>query len=187
MQSVNPNPIDITHDAIDKKKSDLEGRIKSGVDWFFWIAGLSIINSIVFLFGGSFMFIFGLGVTQLVDAITSSLADEGGPVIGLILRVFGFGIDTIIAAIFIVCGFLGRKRLLWAVIVGIALYAFDLLMLLIVGDWVGILFHAWALWCLIRGAKAIIDLAELEKSRPGTGSLFNPNTDQAGGEKPHLS
>jgi hypothetical protein len=184
MQLVTPTPKDITHDAIDQKRSDLERRIKSNVDWFFWIAGLSVINSVIFLFGGSYAFIFGLGVTQLVDAIISSIADEVGPIVGLILRVFGFGIDIVILAIFVACGYLGRKRLLWAVIVGIALYVFDILLLLIVTDWVGILFHAWVLWCLIRGAKAIIALAELEKSRPG---MSSSNTEQASGEKPHLS
>jgi hypothetical protein len=34
----------------------LEQRSKSGARWFFWIAGLSIMTSIVSLFGGGFAF-----------------------------------------------------------------------------------------------------------------------------------
>src|SRR4051794_33834386 len=41
----------------------LEKQIKSGADWFFWIAGLSLVNSFVALSGKGWGFILGLGIT----------------------------------------------------------------------------------------------------------------------------
>src|SRR5216117_2936789 len=39
-------------------------QLKSGASWFYWIAGLSLINSIVAFTGGQWAFLFGLGITQ---------------------------------------------------------------------------------------------------------------------------
>ena len=55
-------------DAIEGKLK-IESKFKSGASWFFWIAGLSIINSIILLAGGQWNFIVGLGVTQIIDVI----------------------------------------------------------------------------------------------------------------------
>ena len=38
-------------------------QLKSGASWFYWIAGLSLINSIAAVSGGSWRFILGLGIT----------------------------------------------------------------------------------------------------------------------------
>ena len=35
-------------------------QLKSGANWFYWIAGLSLINSAIFVFGGNVNFIAGL-------------------------------------------------------------------------------------------------------------------------------
>src|SRR5512138_3090367 len=47
----------------------LDARIKSGAAWFYWIAGLSLINSVAALSGSKWGFILGLGITQVFDAI----------------------------------------------------------------------------------------------------------------------
>ncbi|MCP4560303.1 MAG: hypothetical protein GY837_07230, partial [Bosea sp.] len=36
---------------------------RSGANWFYWIAGLSIANSLVILFQGEWGFVVGLGIT----------------------------------------------------------------------------------------------------------------------------
>lgn len=43
--------------------------IKGGANWFYWIAGLSIINTLIIFFNGDVNFIVGLGLTQIIDAI----------------------------------------------------------------------------------------------------------------------
>src|SRR5688572_28411552 len=57
--------------AITADQQHLEMRLKSGASWFYWIAGLSIINSIAALSGAGWGFIVGLGVTQIVDEFAS--------------------------------------------------------------------------------------------------------------------
>jgi hypothetical protein len=48
--------------------------LKGSSSWFVTIAGLSIVNSILAMTGANIQFIFGLGLTQIVDA----LAHESG-------------------------------------------------------------------------------------------------------------
>jgi fatty acid desaturase len=42
--------------------------IRSGANWFIWIAGLSLVNSALFAIGSNWAFFLGLGATQFVDA-----------------------------------------------------------------------------------------------------------------------
>ena len=51
----------------------LAQRVKSSANWFYWIAGLSVVNSIVVHTGSSWSFIAGLGITQLIDAVGAKL------------------------------------------------------------------------------------------------------------------
>jgi uncharacterized membrane protein YvbJ len=46
-----------------EEKIQIERQMKSGAAWFFWIAGLSLINSIIIHSGWSF--IIGLGLLKL--------------------------------------------------------------------------------------------------------------------------
>src|SRR5215471_16932506 len=52
-------------------------RLKSGASWFYWIAGLSLINSVVSFTGSSWRFILGLGITQLFDRASSQMGSSG--------------------------------------------------------------------------------------------------------------
>ena len=139
----------------------LEAQQKSGANWFYWIAGLSLVNSGVMLAGGDWGFIVGLGITQLADAIGMAAAEEMGAGIGL--RAFVFGFDAFVAGIFVFFGFLAGKRHNWAFVVGMALYAADGLLFLLVADWLSLGFHAFALFGLFGGLTAGRKLAALER------------------------
>lgn len=41
---------------------ELQKRANSGAGWFFWIAGLSVVNSAISLLGGGWSFVLGLGI-----------------------------------------------------------------------------------------------------------------------------
>ena len=43
------NSEDVAQITIARKMLALENQIKGGTSWFFWIAGLSILNTIIFL------------------------------------------------------------------------------------------------------------------------------------------
>lgn len=50
-----------------KERLELETRLNSGAGWFYWIAGLSLLNSIIMLSGSDLYFVIGLGITQIID------------------------------------------------------------------------------------------------------------------------
>jgi hypothetical protein len=92
----------------------IEQQFKNGADWFFWIAGLSLVNSLIILFGGNTNFIVGLGITQIFDGIGLEIAKEAG-MIGILIAL---ALDVIATGIFVMFGVFARKGHDWAFIVG---------------------------------------------------------------------
>jgi hypothetical protein len=127
-----------------------EGQLKGGASWFYWIAGLSLINSIAALTGSGWRFILGLGITQMIDAFGRSLG-SGGKIVVLIL-------DVLAAGAFVLFGVFAHKRHTWAFIVGMMLFALDGVIVLMAQDWLDLAFHAFVLFCLFRGFQACLEL-----------------------------
>jgi hypothetical protein len=125
-------------------------QLKSGASWFYWIAGLSLINSIAAASGSSWRFIIGLGITQIIDEFGSTIGG-GGKAIALVLDLLAMGI-------FVVLGIFAHKAHLWAFIVGMLLFALDGAIFLLGPDWLGIGFHALVLFFLFRGLQACREL-----------------------------
>ena len=145
-----------------QKKLQLDNQIRNGADWFFWIAGLSVINSVVYLLGNNFAFFAGLGVTQIIDVFMSAFAiefDAGGN----IFHIIAFAIDIFIAGLFVIFGVLGRKRYKMPIIIGMILYAVDGVIVLLFQDFLSAGFHAFALFGIWNGLRSISELAILEK------------------------
>lgn len=134
----------------------------SGANWFFWIAGLSLVNSLIILFNGEWSFVVGLGATQIVDGIASVVAEETEPSAVMIVRTVALVLDIGIACVFVLFGWLARKRMGWAFILGMLLYFIDGLIFLLVQDWLSIGFHAFALFCIFGGYASMKKLIELE-------------------------
>jgi hypothetical protein len=132
-----------------------EGRFKSGANWFFWIAALSLVNSVILLLGKNWGFVIGLGITQFIDAIGSKLAEEIGP----LSKAVALLADLVAAGVFVLFGVLARKRQVWAFLVGMVLYALDGLLFILVADWLSVAFHAFALWGIYGGLKAMKGLS----------------------------
>ncbi len=163
MQTQAQPAADATQVAVMQTRMVLQGRMRSGLNWFYWIAGLSLINSGTYLFGANFTFVIGLGITQVIDAIFGSIAEELGSGAEW-LRVVGVLIDFCVAAVFVLIGYVGRKRVRWPVIVGMVLYALDAFLLLVFKDFLGAAFHAWALFAIWTGLKAMSQLEAFEKA-----------------------
>ncbi|MFH0925582.1 MAG: hypothetical protein V1872_08140 [bacterium] len=138
----------------------IENQVKAGTSWFFWIAGLSLVNSIILLSGGNWNFVIGLGVTQIIDTLGIQLAEK----IGIIGNVIAFIFDIGAAGIFILFGIFSKKKYSWAFIVGMGLYAFDGLLFLLAKDLLSIGFHIFALSCIWSGFKANKLLTKTENS-----------------------
>ncbi len=127
---------------------------KRGANWFYWIAGFSVVNSLVSLLQGGWGFIVGLGITQVVDAIAAAILQEQGDGTGLI-RVIALGASVFFAGLFVLFGWLANQGQGWAFISGMVLYLLDGLLFLLVQDWMSLVFHAFALYCMFNGYTAL--------------------------------
>ena len=161
-------PPDTTSIETARRLMILDRQIRSGLSWFYWIAGLSLINSITYLLELESSFVVGLGVTQLIDALALAIAQESTAEIGLFLRIIGYAFDLALIVAFVLFGIFGRKRVRWVIITGMVLYALDTILVLVFQDWFSALFHVLALWGIWTGLRAIKHLAALETSLPAS-------------------
>jgi hypothetical protein len=129
--------------------------------WFYWIAGLSLINSVIALSGGNFHFFLGLGITEIFDGFASQMGGAG--------KVVAFGLDLLVAGVLVLMGFFATKGHMWAYGVGIGLLALDAVLILILqlgfgaADtertlWVSLALHAYVLFRLFQGMMAMREL-----------------------------
>ncbi|MEN6355984.1 MAG: hypothetical protein ABFD83_02740 [Armatimonadota bacterium] len=130
------------------KLSVYDAAIKSGGNWFYWIAGLSLINTVVALAGMDWGFVIGLGFTLLLDM---AIREYGGYATIILLP-----INLIIVGMYVVFGYFACRRARWAFITGIILYGLDTLLVIVARDWLMIAFHAFALFCVGRGLQAVL-------------------------------
>ncbi len=131
-----------------------------GGDWFFWIAGFSVINSVLAFANASIHFVIGLGTTKIVDSGTLGVPKSAQ-----------IGLDILAAAFYVLYGFFARRGARWAFIVGAIFYALDGVLLLVVKDWLAVAFHAYALFRIFQGFQAAQQLAVL---RSQSASYGNP-------------
>lgn len=150
--------IDAIHLKIQKQKSH-----SNGSGWFYWIAGLSLITSVVSLSGGSWSFLAGLGVTQVLDAVAVAAAKAGT---GSWIKIFSFVLDLIAASFFAVMGFYARKGKKPFYIIGMVFYGIDTLILLAFTEWAGVAFHAFALYQIWSGFSALRWFESLPAAQP---------------------
>ena len=134
-------------------------RSQSGANWFFWIAGLSLINSVVVLMNGRWSFLAGLGITQFIDGLSVALSLR----LGGIATVIALLLDLTTAGVLVLFGVMARQRHTWAFAFGLFLYAADGILFLIVQDWLALAFHGYASYCIFRGLTANKQLTELQR------------------------
>lgn len=132
-------------------------RVHRSAMWFYWIAGLSVINTLIAMSKAGLVFVVGLGTTQIIDGIASGM-ESGGMAVALVL-------DAIVAGVFVLFGVFAKKGHSWSFLVGMILYALDgALMLglsLIAKADLPILalgFHGYVLFILFMGWKANMQL-----------------------------
>jgi hypothetical protein len=148
------------------RKLQIEQALKGSSGWFVAIAGLSLVNSVLSMTGASIHFIFGLGLTQIVDALAH---DSGGA--GIVVDLI---INGMIAGVFVLFWKFARKGAKWAFYSGMSLYVVDALILLAFKDFLSVAFHGWALYRMYSGVKLLPALEQLNRaSANGTISASN--------------
>jgi hypothetical protein len=139
----------------------LKQKYRSGVHWFYWIAALTLVTSLMSLAGGGWRFFLSLGVTQFIDAVAVELSAS----LGNATKVIAIVLDIFAVAVFAAVGFLAGKKHLWAYIVGLVLFLLDGIASLVFGDWLGVVAHAVVLFIMVRAFKSGLELSELEHSQ----------------------
>jgi hypothetical protein len=144
--------------------------IRSGANWFIWIAGLSLVNSVLFAIGSNWAFFLGLGATQVVDAFGKEI------ITGTTGQVLALVVDVLIAGIFVGIAAVSRNGAQWSFIVGIVLVVLDALLLVWFTDWAAVAFHGLALFFMFRGFRASRRLATLRSAAQLPSGIVPPIT-----------
>ncbi len=117
------------------------------LSWFYWIGGLSLINSIISILGMKVSFIFWLGFTQIIDYFLVNLKN-GMP---LYLTIIFTLLVILIPGCFFLLWYLAKKMLLtWPIWLGFILYILDTFTLLLFEDYLSIAFHGYVIFRLIQ-------------------------------------
>ncbi len=161
--AMNGQPPVVEQPAANTELKNLVDTFNNGVSWYFFVAGLSVVNSLLVLFGADWSFIFGLGITQIFDGIAVAIAGEMGAGAGIwIVRGIVFVFNLAIAGFFVLFGWLSKKGYGAAFLIGIVLYVLDGLLFLVFRDWMGLAFHALAVFLMVRGYLALRKLRALQ-------------------------
>jgi len=145
-----PEHVTKKDDSAQEIESQLSSQHHSGAQWFYWIAALSLLNSAASWFGTDWGFVIGLGITQVFDAFATVLQEELGPAV----RVAAFAGSLVVAGSFVLFGIVASRRSGLAYVLGMTLYALDGALFLLVGDWLSVGFHVFALFFIARGFQA---------------------------------
>jgi hypothetical protein len=120
----------------------LDQRIRSGASWFYWIAALSLINSVLLFARSSIGFALGLGVTREIDWRMGQ-----SPAVALTL-------DVLVCGVVALFGFLAIKRIHAAFVIGMVVLALDAALTIHQQAWLSLAFHAWALFSIFMAFQA---------------------------------
>ncbi|MDA0244370.1 MAG: hypothetical protein OT477_13210 [Chloroflexi bacterium] len=143
----------------------LDQQFRNGLGWFYWIAALSLINTVLLRTGSDWNFIVGLGITQIIDVIALEAAKSASENAAQIIYNVGVVLVMATTGLFALFGLLGRKGYQVIAIIGTVLYALDTLIFILVGDIPSIAFHVLGVWGLVSGIKAYRQLQKIENSQ----------------------
>ena len=142
-------------------KAEITTALHKGANWLFLIGGLSVVNTVTLISGSNWMFLGGLGVTEFAAAIAMQLGTKG-QLIALFVNLWA-------TAFFVCLGVFARKGQKWAFITGMTLYAADVLVVLLIQQWIMLLFHGFVFFRLYQGFSSCSQLHAFDKRSAATG------------------
>ena len=135
-------------------------RMRRGAGWFLTVAVLSGVNTLLQAFDAKIRFIFGLGITQVVDAIAHRSGQNG--------MIMMIAVDGLFIVLLILCSRWARAGSQGAFLGGMIAYVLDGVLLLLFSMWIDAAVHAYALWRIWDGYSASRELAQMQlASQPG--------------------
>jgi hypothetical protein len=134
--------------------------MRRGAGWFMTIGVLSGVNAILQIFDAKIRFIFGLGITQVVDAVAHRMG-QGGTIVMVV-------VDGLFILMLILCSQWAKKGSQGAFVAGMIAYALDGVLLLYFSIWLDAAVHAYVLWMIWQGYSASRELAQMQQAaQPG--------------------
>ncbi len=129
----------------------LKAQVTRGANWFYWIAGLSMVNLFAIVGNTDFRFVFGLGISEgLAEWAKEQAATGAGSGVVAIAAAGSIGMT----AFFALCGKFANRPSAAAFIVGMIVFVLDSLVFVLIKDWIAVAFHAYATYALWRGFSA---------------------------------
>jgi hypothetical protein len=115
--------------------------------WFYWIGGLSLVNTVLLVLGSDYSFASGLGLATYLAVVVYIVAGESMLWLSIFLSV------PLVAGLFLL-GRKARSGATWPFAFGAVAYALDLLLVLTLTDWIGVAIHVFALVGFVSGLRA---------------------------------
>ena len=123
-------------------------QVQNAARWFYWIAGLTVVNAVLAFFGSTTTLLLGLTTPLIGVYVALSAATTFFTVLAIAFAVF-------VVAGFALLGWMAEKGHAWAFLVGGALYAADTVWSIAYQDWMSALWHAAALFFIVMGVFAL--------------------------------
>jgi hypothetical protein len=135
-------------------------RMRRGAGWFLTIGLLSGVNAVLQIFDAKIRFIFGLGITQVVDAVAHKMG-QGGTIVMIV-------VDGLFILMLILCSRWAKTGSQGAFLGGMIAYALDGVLLVVFSMWLDAAVHAYALWMIWQGYSASREFAQMQQAaQPG--------------------
>lgn len=122
--------------------------ILHGANWFFWLAILSLINTLLVFYYGLPNLPFALGITQWLDG-TMGFGRSG-----VAMTTSALLVNILVAGVLAMFGLLARRGSDVAFVVGIFLYAIDAMLAIGLRDFFAFGVHLIGLFFLVKGLLA---------------------------------
>lgn len=117
--------------------------IRSAARWFWWIAGLSLVNTVLAMSGTQTQMVVGLGLTLASDVAFGATSP------------IGFVIDAAALGFFLLMGQQAQRGRLWAFYLGVVVYSLDALIYVLLQDWMPVALHVLVIYFIVRGVLAL--------------------------------
>jgi len=131
--------------------------VRSAARWFWWIAGLSLVNMVLFYAGSQTTFVIGLAMTTIASAMSAGSLPVAIVLAGLTI------------AFYFAAGFYAQQQKLWAFYLGLAVNVADGLIYVSFQDWMPVAFHALAAYFIFKGIVRVRALAAASPQAPPAG------------------
>ncbi|HEY7797336.1 MAG TPA: hypothetical protein VIA80_01120 [Hyphomonadaceae bacterium] len=115
--------------------------VVSAARWFWWIAGLSLVNTVLFYMKSDTSFVIGLGLTTVASVFFQMT-------VALV-----FIVATL--AFYAYIGYVAQRGVAWAFYIGLAVYVFDALIFVYFEDWMSVAFHGLAIFFIMKGVMQL--------------------------------